>query len=104
MIETYYLVCAWLAGGMLGSIFFGGLWWTVHKGISSPSPALWFLGSLLVRMSVVLAGFYWVGRNDWERLVACLFGLILARWIVTYLTRRSTEIGFSPRLEGNHAP
>jgi len=57
MNETLTLALAWLAGGALGAIFFGGLWWTVRKGVSSPQPALWFFGSLLLRMSIVLAGF-----------------------------------------------
>ena len=39
-----------LAGLVLGAIFFGGLWWTVRKGLSSQQPALWFLGSMLLRM------------------------------------------------------
>jgi F-type H+-transporting ATPase subunit a len=63
------LALALIAGLVLGAIFFGGLWWTVRKGVFSKSPALWFLGSMLLRMSIVLAGFYFVGGGDWERLV-----------------------------------
>jgi len=33
MNETLTLVLAWVAGGILGSIFFGGLWWTVRKAL-----------------------------------------------------------------------
>ncbi len=68
MNETLMLVVAGVTGLVLGAIFFGGLWWTVRKGVSSPRPALWFLGSTLLRMSIVLAGFYFVGRGHWERL------------------------------------
>ena len=39
------------AGLLLGAFFFGGLWWTVIKGVSSPRPALWFFTSMLLRMS-----------------------------------------------------
>ena len=59
------LALALVVGLVLGTIFFGGLWWTVRKGVSSKHPALWFLGSMLVRMSIVLLGFYFVGRGDW---------------------------------------
>ena len=52
MNETLTLLLAWVAGGVLGTIFFGGLWWTVRNGVSSKQPALWFLGSLLLRMSI----------------------------------------------------
>ena len=47
MNETLSLVLALVAGVLLGAIFFGGLWWTVRKGVSSKQPALWFFGSLL---------------------------------------------------------
>ena len=57
MNESLTLVLAWMAGGMLGAIFFGGLWWTVLKGVSSKQPALLFFGSLLLRMSIALTGF-----------------------------------------------
>ena len=104
MNNVLFLVLALVAGLVLGAIFFGGLWWTVRKGISSRSPALWFLGSMLLRMSIVLAGFYFVGRGDWERLVVCLFGFIIARIIVMRLTRTPIEHGNSQVKEVNHAP
>jgi F1F0 ATPase subunit 2 len=68
-------------------MFFGGLWWTVHKGVSSKRPALWFFGSLLLRTSIVLAGFYFIARGDWEKLLVCLFGFIGARVVVLRLTQ-----------------
>ena len=80
MNETLTLVLAWVAGLVLGAIFFGGLWWTVRKGVSSQRPALWFFGSLLLRMGIALAGFYFVARGDWERLLLCLLGFVMARW------------------------
>ena len=56
MNEVLLLALALSAGVLLGGIFFGGLWWTVRKGVSSTQPALWFFGSLLLRMSVTLTG------------------------------------------------
>ena len=52
------LVLALLAGVLLGTIFFGGLWWTIRKGLSSKQPAALFFFSLLLRMSIALIGFY----------------------------------------------
>ena len=91
MTETLTLVLAWAAGALLGAIFFGGLWWTVRKGVSSKRPALWFSGSLLLRMSVALAGFYLVSGRHWERLLACLLGFVMARLVVTRLTRTAEK-------------
>ncbi len=87
MIEMLRLAPALVAGVLLGAMFFGGLWWTVRKGISSQRPALWFFCSLLLRMSIALAGLYFVSGGHWERLLACLLGFVTARLIVTRLTR-----------------
>ncbi len=101
MNEPLTLTLAWLAGGGLGAIFFGGLWWTVRKGVSSPNPALWFLGSILLRMGIVLAGFYYVSGGQWKRLVACLLGFIMARLGVMWLTRSPNH--HRPTSEATHA-
>ena len=98
------LALALVAGLLLGTIFFGGLWWTVRKGVSSEHPALWFLGSMLLRMSLVLTGFYFVGRGDWQRLIVCLLGFIIARFIVMRLTRTPIEHHNSPAKEASNAP
>jgi F1F0 ATPase subunit 2 len=87
MTETLGLMLALVTGISLGAIFFGGLWWTVQKGVSSKQPALWFLGSLLLRTCLALAGFYFVARGRWERLLLCLVGFIAARLMVTHFTR-----------------
>jgi F1F0 ATPase subunit 2 len=92
-----------VAGFLLGVMFFGGLWWTVRKGFSFKQPALWFFGSLLLRMSIALAGFYFVSGGQWERLLACLLGFVMARLIVTRLTGPPVEHRNSPTKEAGHA-
>ncbi len=91
MIEAPVLVLALLAGGVLGAIFFGGLWWTVRLGISSKWTAVLFLGSLLLRTAIALAGFYFVSQGDWRRVLACLVGFLIARFCVVLLTRAPIE-------------
>jgi len=72
------IICL-LAGSGLGAFYFTGLWWTVRKLPTAQSPALLSLGSFVVRTAVVLAGFYLVMGDHWERLVACLLGFMTAR-------------------------
>lgn len=87
MNEVLILTSAMAAGLLLGALFFGGLWWTVIRGVSSPRPALWFFSSMLLRMSLTLTGFYFVGGEDWRRWLLCLLGFVLARLAVKRLTR-----------------
>lgn len=87
MNEALSLASSLAAGVLLGGLFFGGLWWTVRKGIASKHPALWFFGSLLLRTCLVLLGFYFILGDNWKRLLAGLLGFVVARLIVTRLTR-----------------
>ena len=104
MNEVLLLALACSVGVLLGAIFFGGLWWTVRKGVSSEQPALWFFGSLLLRMSIALAGFYFVSGGHWERLLLCLVGFVIARLVVTWLTRSSGDDQGVPVQEARYAP
>ena len=104
MNESLSLVTALAAGALLGAMFYGGLWWTVRRGVSSKRVALWFLASLLLRMGVTLAGFYLVSGGHWERLLLCLLGFVMARIAVTQLTRPPGESRPPRALESSHAP
>ena len=103
MNETWRLVPAMVAGVSLGVMFFGGLWWTVRRGFSSNKPGLWFFGSQLLRMSIALAGFYFVSGGHWERLLVCLLGFLLARLVVMRLTGPPFKQPNSPAKETDHA-
>ena len=103
MNESVSLMDALIAGALLGTMFFGGLWWTVRQGVSAKRPALWFLGSLLLRTGIVLAGFYFVAGGHWERLLLCLLGFVIAHFIVTRLTGPPVGHHNSPAKEAGHA-
>ena len=99
MSDAVHLMLVLMTGVFLGAIFFGGLWWTVQKGLTSKWSALWFFGSLLLRTSIALAGFYFIAQGHWDRLLVCLVGFVIARVIVTRLTR-TAEIANLPRTGG----
>jgi F1F0 ATPase subunit 2 len=90
MSEVASVALSLLAGFLLGGIFFGGLWWTIRKGLSAKSPALLFLGSLLLRTSLTITGFYFVAGADWRRLSACLLGFLIARVFAARLAASPT--------------
>jgi F1F0 ATPase subunit 2 len=87
MIKGLELGLAALSGILLGGMFFGGLWWTIRRGMLSTTPALWFSGSLLIRTTAALGGFYVVSQGERLRLPACLLGFFLARFMIIRKTR-----------------
>ena len=103
MIEPLRLASALVMGLLLGAFFYGGLWWTVRRGVSSQRAAAWFLASLLLRMAVALAGFYLVAGGHWQRLLPCLLGFAMARIAVTRQTRPPGENRPQRAAEDRHA-
>lgn len=103
MIDALRLLAVLLAGLALGLVFFGGLWWTVRRGMASPRPAVWFIGSLIVRVVWTLGGIYLVAGDQWPRLLAVLLGFWLARALVLRLTRPQVPAP-GPVQELRHAP
>ncbi len=87
MNEIIAIALALGGGIVIGIFFFGGLWWTIKKGIISKKPALWFFISLLIRLSVALVGFYLIGNKHWERMLVCLAGFLVGRYLINRVTR-----------------
>ncbi|MFZ6030148.1 MAG: ATP synthase subunit I [Chloroflexota bacterium] len=87
------LALALFFGLLLGAFYFGGLWWTVQKLSHVRRPTLLFIGSLAVRLALVLAGLYLVAGDQLGRLVACLLGFLLARTLLVVHWRPSRNAG-----------
>lgn len=104
MNDAAFIGASFLAGGGLGFLFFGGLWWTVRKGVASSRPGLWFLGSLVLRTAMVLSAFHLVGGGQLGRLAGCLLGFTMVRLALTRLRlapaeplkRSAKEVGHEP--------
>jgi F1F0 ATPase subunit 2 len=86
MNDMTNLAWAFAAGTLLGSLFFGGLWWTTRKGVVADNPVLWFFASMVLRTGMMATGLYFVTNGDWRRAVACLLGFIAARLTALRLT------------------
>jgi F1F0 ATPase subunit 2 len=79
------LIAAFTAGLALGAVYFTALLHTLQQLPSAKSPARLLLGSLILRMAVVMVGFYLImGTGHWERLAAAMLGFIIIRKILTY--------------------
>jgi F1F0 ATPase subunit 2 len=87
MSDMSSVMLALPAGALLGTVFFGGLWWTILRAVSSGKPALWFPVSLFVRTGIVVTGLYYISHGSWRALLASLAGFLAARFAVTRFTR-----------------
>jgi F1F0 ATPase subunit 2 len=83
IISVALLSGAFVAGLVLGAFYFIALWRTVKKLPDTPSPVRLMLGSFVLRMAVVLPGFYFIMGGQWDRLAMALIGFILMRMILT---------------------
>ncbi|MEO9146201.1 MAG: ATP synthase subunit I [Ginsengibacter sp.] len=102
MTEISYMILVFIVGMLLGTLFFGGLWFTVKKTVVSKTPALWVFGSFLFRVSITLLGFYFIGLGDWEKLIICLIGFIIARFLVIHYTKSIDEKELQLKKEMDH--
>ncbi len=78
------LVASFVAGLALGTFYFTALWQTVRRLPATTSSVRLLLGSFILRMAVVMAGFYFVMGGHWERLAAAMLGFIVIRKILTH--------------------
>ena len=76
ILEGITMFCAGVA---LGLLFFGGLRWTIQRLPHTRHPMALALGSLLVRTALVVGAILWIGQGIWQRYVAILAGILVAR-------------------------
>lgn len=103
MIDVVDALFALLSGALLGVFYFGGLWWTVRKLISTQYPSSLFLLSVLFRTSFVVVGFYLILGDNWLRLIVGLLGFMLVRILATRHIRQTEQFNTAER-ETNYEP
>lgn len=89
-----------LGGTVIGALFFGGLWLTVRRIPRSRHPALLMFSSLILRLALAGAGFYWVMDGSAVRLLSALAGFLAVRWVLTGRLARLAEARALTRGEG----
>ncbi len=91
-MSTPWIMVALITGVLLGAFYYGGLWITVRRLSVARVPALVLFISFVVRVAIVLLGFYLVSGGRWERIVACLFGVLIARVLSIRLLGEAAQI------------
>ena len=73
---------SFLAGIVIGGVYFGGLWATV-RGLPDAGKPFRRLGlSFALRAALALAGFWLVLQGGWESLAAAMVGFLAMREIL----------------------
>ncbi len=93
MNDFIYLLVAIFVGLLAGLVFYGGLWWTVQKGLVSKRPGLLFLSSYLLRSAFVVVSFVLIMGGSLLRLLFCFISFVIARIIVkVYIGKYKPEL------------
>jgi F1F0 ATPase subunit 2 len=74
-------------GVTLGVLFYGGLWITIRRLMTTHHPIAVTLGSLSLRTVAVLAGLLFVTRGRWQNALGCLAGFVIGRIAVSRYLR-----------------
>lgn len=98
------LAASFACGGALGAIFYGGLWWTVRRALSSRHAALWFSSSMVARTAAVLLGFFALSHHGWKRPVLCLLGFVASRLVASMILSPGPTRSSPAFPESNDAP
>ncbi len=81
--EAAPLAAAFVAGLILGWLYFSGLKLTVRRLPATARPARLFLLSLALRLAAMAAALYALAQfGRWDMLLACLLGVLGSRWMV----------------------
>jgi F1F0 ATPase subunit 2 len=88
MIEVWHLILVFVAGIVLGLVFFGGLWFTVRKSLNTRVPSLWLMGGFIIRVTITLSGFYYISMGSFNMILICLLGFIVGRLLVFWQTKK----------------
>lgn len=71
-------------GILLGTVYFYALWMTVRHVRSARRPAMLMLTSAALRLGFLFTGLYLIVQGGhWERLLAAVAGLVIARLLLT---------------------
>ena len=89
--ELTELIVPAIGGIVLGGIFFGGLYWTVASLSRFRQKGLVLVSSAVVRLVIVGAGLMLLGAGSWQRMIATLLGILVARQILLMTVGRKIK-------------
>ena len=83
-------VVAFVAGILLGGLYFGGLWWTLRRITETGGTLWWGLLSFGIRAVLVVGGFALLVPLGWYAPAVALIGFLAARYL--WIRRVAPEV------------
>ncbi len=81
------MIIAFIGGIILGFLFFYSLDIGVNESKKFKNPSLFIFVTSIVRILLLLIGFYYLAQNSGNRFFAALVGAILSRVYIVYFYR-----------------
>lgn len=84
MISFYQIALPFIWGMILGVFFYSGQKFMIQKALTSSNQQFVLSLSFVVRITVVLWGFYLLADGGWQRLLVCLISFL---WMKNFSAR-----------------
>jgi len=81
---------AFIVGIILGIVFFGGLQWTIDRLMKVRYPTALVLVSMVIRMAILLLGFYLLKDGSYYNIPLALLGVVLVRVVMVSVAKKET--------------
>lgn len=94
------MISAFLGGLLIGFIFFGGLYLTTSRLHLMKYPPLIMILSTVIRMAILLGGFYLLMDNSFVNLVLSLVGVVIVRIIMVFTLKYKVQKQYPKKGEG----
>ncbi|MRR35788.1 ATP synthase subunit I [bacterium] len=89
---TLNIMFALICGMALGTFFTFNLWSSVKKMVDQKTPWHVLFLNFLLRLSVVLLGFYLIMDGSRARLIAAIIGFVIVKEILTRLVGSKDQV------------
>lgn len=87
ILMLFDITISFAAGLIIGAAYFAGLWFTVRRLTDTRLAPLWLFVSAIIRLAFLIGALFWVMDGRWERLLAALAGIFVARLVATWVAR-----------------
>ncbi|PKN59997.1 MAG: ATP synthase subunit I [Deltaproteobacteria bacterium HGW-Deltaproteobacteria-11] len=82
MFSLSTLIVPFVLGGMIGWVYFSGLWETVRRLPEAKSPHRLMILSFAARTLFALGGFFILTDGQWERMAASVAGFFIVKAVL----------------------